>query len=83
MILYLLIVLNYGICILDHIDHVTVEQRSLPTHTHTHTHMGVNSGGDGGDMPPPPLHPRVVPPQIVFFLNRALYCEKKMYVYLK
>ncbi len=42
--------------------------------------MGVNPGGDGGDMSPP--HPRAVPPKKIF-KKITLYCEKYMYVYLQ
>ncbi len=44
--------------------------------------MGVNPGGDGGDMSPPPIR-GLSPPQILFKKNHTLYCEKYMYVYLQ
>ncbi len=44
--------------------------------------MGVNPGGDGGDMPPP--HPRVVPPKKNVLKKITLSIVKKyMYVYRK
>ncbi len=41
--------------------------------------MGVNPGGDGGDMSPP--SEGCPPPQKK--KNHTLYCEKYMYVYLQ
>ncbi len=35
--------------------------------------MGVNPGGDGGDLSPPKK----------YLKNHTLYCEKYMYVYLQ
>ncbi len=42
--------------------------------------MGVNPGGDGGDMSPPS---EGCPPQIFKKKNHTLFCEKYMYVYLQ
>ncbi len=42
--------------------------------------MGVNPGGDGGDMSPPI---RGLSPQKKYLKKITLYCEKYMYVYLK
>ncbi len=42
--------------------------------------MGVNPGGDGGDMSPPS---EGCPPKKKNKKKITLYCEKYMYVYLK
>ncbi len=45
--------------------------------------MGVNPGGDGGDMSPPSEGCPPPPPQKKKKKNHTLYCEKYMYVYLQ
>ncbi len=41
--------------------------------------MGVNPGGDGGDMSPP--HPRVVPPPKTIFKKITLFIVKNICMY--